>query len=938
MTNHENSRDENGRPRTPRRRHIPPEQMDNFIEIGDHHLPNFESLNREFDWLSSHLTDFRSHVAYRSLLSLFQATFVPSLGNAPNPYQDALIGELLAHGITPAEVARAMMQAGTSESVSLAIVGNAADSIADRNPRLAPPVEPPHPAPSERDSGADIKSVLFYIAEEQSRQKAYIHHGIRCDSCGEIPIRGIRWHCSNCTDFDLCSNCEAQNPSPHIKTHVFHKITIPALHLSKSWKIEPVWYPGNPFLMQRTLPKDIVRQLSNDCSYEPFEVEAIYDQFTCVANVEWKEDPLNINAAIDRSAFNRSIMPHTRLRPPPPNLVYERCFAFYDTDNNGLIGFDEFLHGLAYIHKRAFRDQRLLKIFDGYDMDSDGYVSRKDFLRMFRALYTVQQELTNDMIAMQEEQAADEPRSDLINSSQPLSSAFRERFLPGSLLRRPGKSVNRYGDLVPVPGYSAVADGPERLSVRTKIVDMVGTQVFGGSQSTQERLRRPEFYIDEEEGLFAGSSESRNEIEWNEDDDDGGDDDPDVETASNQNEDLAERSRSSSRVRFKDEPEDDARSQTSTSSRPVGERWGGYDIPEAEADVGKAVTFVVLQECFNLLLDPLFKQAEDLVLEIKKTRVERRKWKDEMALVERETLALEKYRDRPCDPLLETAKAHEVSFMDADKKLRAAMKFRIRLIEEDRVKASLIGDCLSMDDYQEAVQALSKLEDYTKWALPYLDSTPAACSTETCSQKYKDCVEESQNTLKVLIEKITGAYPSAPSAHPLYREIKDIELQAASAHNLFRSSANDVDLGSGSSSKGSAQEHHVEHQVYCHALSPFHRSSENQEIDPTLPQFRPNSSAETIPPKRSEDGVPSARTIPIRTPNRSIREILQLPDLPPPRWYLRHLVELDQTEEKEGRRGVAAGKLGFEDFDRIMKGSAGKQLDFLDDWLTLISF
>ena len=946
-TNHKTSHAENGQLRTPRRHQVSPSRMNDYIEIGQHHLPNFESLDREFEWNSPDLADFRCQVAYRSLNSLFLATALPSINNAPSPYQDALIGELLAHGISPAEVARAMTRAGTSEAVALAIVENVADSTAGPLRPIASTtveprnhVEPQHSVPQERDSGADIKSVLFYIAEEQSRQKAYVHHGIRCDSCGEMPIRGIRWHCSNCTDFDLCSNCEAQNPSPHIKTHVFHKITIPALHLSKSWKVEPVWYPGNPFLMQRTLPKDLVKQLSNDCSYEPFEVEAIYDQFTCVANVQWREDPLNINAAIDRSAFNRSIMPHTTLRPPAPNLIYERCFAFYDTDSNGLIGFDEFLHGLAYIHKRAFRDQRLLKIFDGYDMDSDGYVSRKDFLRMFRALYTVQQELTSDMIAVQEEQAADEPRSDLVSSSQPLSSAFRERFLRGSLTRRPGKTVDRFGDPLPGPGYSTIVADSGRQASRADTTGMMESQADRGSQSMEETWRRRNFYIGGEEDVAARSSEARIGVGFIEDEESEPNGNFGNEIGSDHDDDFGQRSRSSSRVRFKDEPDDDVRSQTSTSSRPIGERWGGYDIPEAEADVGKEVIYNVIQESLNLLLDPLFRPAEDLTLEIRKTEAERHQWKDQIALVERETCAIEAYNARQNDPLLETARMQRENLARTPGKNRPAGDFANELMQE-ALETPAFQDCLTIDDYEHAARLLGKLQKYVEWALPYLKGTPDQPDIETCSEKYKSYVEDGQDEIKAIAEKVSSALPSAPTAHPLYRRVKDLEQQAVLARTILSPSTEGMKMEACGGSKSHVQDRNDRPQDSNTLASP-NQPFEGPEIDPTLPQFRPNSSTD-ISPLNQRDTA----SLPYQSPpnpsspctaDQSVHSLLGLPTPPPPRPHLRRLVMLEQMEREQRRRGRSGGKLGFEEFERVMRGTAGTKLEFLDDWLTLISF
>jgi len=48
------------------------------------------------------------------------------------------------------------------------------------------------------------------------------HPGVGCDNCGK-EIRGVRWKCVHCPDYDLCSACEEQDP--HVPYHAFLKVT-----------------------------------------------------------------------------------------------------------------------------------------------------------------------------------------------------------------------------------------------------------------------------------------------------------------------------------------------------------------------------------------------------------------------------------------------------------------------------------------------------------------------------------------------------------------------------------------------------------------------------------------------------------------------------------------------------------------------------------------
>jgi hypothetical protein len=70
-----------------------------------------------------------------------------------------------------------------------------------------------------------------------------VHRGIICSSCNDV-IRGIRYMCANCTDYDVCEACEKKDV--HYKTHVFLKIRIPIPALAiPPGALLPVLYPGN---------------------------------------------------------------------------------------------------------------------------------------------------------------------------------------------------------------------------------------------------------------------------------------------------------------------------------------------------------------------------------------------------------------------------------------------------------------------------------------------------------------------------------------------------------------------------------------------------------------------------------------------------------------------------------------------------------------------
>jgi hypothetical protein len=42
-----------------------------------------------------------------------------------------------------------------------------------------------------------------------------IHKNIQCNECGKYPIKGIRYKCSICPDYDICENCEKKTDHEH---------------------------------------------------------------------------------------------------------------------------------------------------------------------------------------------------------------------------------------------------------------------------------------------------------------------------------------------------------------------------------------------------------------------------------------------------------------------------------------------------------------------------------------------------------------------------------------------------------------------------------------------------------------------------------------------------------------------------------------------------
>ncbi|KAF2224599.1 hypothetical protein BDZ85DRAFT_318515 [Elsinoe ampelina] len=312
-------------------------------------------------------------------------------------------------------------------------------------------------AEEERDPGQGAKGLLYHIAEDEAKKSSYIHRGTRCDSCSQLPITGIRWHCLNCPDFDLCSACEALGQ--HVRTHVFAKITIPISPRAQPRVMYPVWYPGNP---QAAIPVRLSeaerKEHSEKTGFDEPRIEALYDQFFCLASVFRDVNGTVDYLGIDRFTFHKVFAGDRAKHPVAPNYLYDRLFDFYDENKDGQITFPEFVHGLAYLQMPAKR-RSLDKVFQGYDADGDGYVNRADMIRMLRAKYMIHKEMTMDIVTIEDAQplAFGMNYERAMRSNRTLSSMFSEAEIPrGQGINPYNKPVDPFGDgqVVPHPIYS----------------------------------------------------------------------------------------------------------------------------------------------------------------------------------------------------------------------------------------------------------------------------------------------------------------------------------------------------------------------------------------------------------------------------------------------------------------------------------------------------
>lgn len=62
----------------------------------------------------------------------------------------------------------------------------------------------------------------------EAAEPSVIHYGVGCDACGVMNFAGMRYHCLQCANFDLCEACYAQRATIH-PHHDFESIEVPRL-------------------------------------------------------------------------------------------------------------------------------------------------------------------------------------------------------------------------------------------------------------------------------------------------------------------------------------------------------------------------------------------------------------------------------------------------------------------------------------------------------------------------------------------------------------------------------------------------------------------------------------------------------------------------------------------------------------------------------------
>ena len=495
------------------------------------------------------------------------------------------------------------------------------------------------------DDGQNLRELLYRIAEDRTRKESYVHRGVTCDACHAMPIRGIRYHCTNCVDYDLCEQCEAMQIHP--KTHVFYKLRIPAPFLRVAEEPEPTLYPGKTRFISYSLDKKILPSLVRDTGYQAAEIEALWEQFQCLAA---KEDPDFHHPGIDQKTFEKCLAPQSSRTQAPPNLIYDRLFSFYDQNDDGLITFDEFVLALATLTRKK-PEEKWKRLFDAYDTNNDGFVERRDFLRIFQAYYAITKQLSRNALTQMEEEVTEESSREIIEGIRPISAAFNVDIEAGRHSRAAaGKSVDQFGDAQIHDGIGVFDERSHNLQDPNEtIADVAEINQYGALMSRT---------LTERSDLLLSDTWPPEDIELSDIEEILGEGVNLLEVLPKDQESIRQvaherllraqqelisfrmeaiQDRKARKTFYLDVHQRDyhteapankfsmPRSPAKMGADNANERFTRAQVPsfEPEMGLGQEILYQVVQEGVNELLDPIFKLKEDLSMSAMQTEEER---------------------------------------------------------------------------------------------------------------------------------------------------------------------------------------------------------------------------------------------------------------------------------------------------------------------------
>lgn len=111
------------------------------------------------------------------------------------------------------------------------------------------------------------KQNLGEILKNVFSEENQLHTNVKCDGCAQFPVKGNRYKCCVCPNFDYCEKCYQSNKQKH--GHEFKKMFV----FDNMMKTVSEMFGGEFWKNQQGVPPmwmDFVSQLSRNCQNAPF--------------------------------------------------------------------------------------------------------------------------------------------------------------------------------------------------------------------------------------------------------------------------------------------------------------------------------------------------------------------------------------------------------------------------------------------------------------------------------------------------------------------------------------------------------------------------------------------------------------------------------------------------------------------------------------------